>query len=287
MFQKSVPARLVDAPLVPRLAERLAREARCEHVMRGNVDRCAVGEFGDVAGDPAAVPLELGAPVAVVDRSGERVDLGRQQATPASGGERRVEAADPGEEVDEVEAGDLAIVPTPPDVPSTDPAHLKHYSSVHAMAAPMGRDRMTSESLDDQVSLRGLESLRLDEHLRDDRGLTDDTLGIWSAVGEILYWGPTSPTGATATTGLALGYVQSGKTTAITALIAASADSGYRVIVAILGSTNLLLEQNDDRLSRALGIGTRTDYRWVRMVNPSTAKHATSSRTGSPVGAAC
>ena len=43
--------------------------------------------------------------------------------------------------------------------------------------------------------------------------------------------------------GLALGYVQSGKTTQMIALTAAAYDAGYRVVVALLGSTNLLLDQ--------------------------------------------
>ena len=72
-------------------------------------------------------------------------------------------------------------------------------------------------------------------------------------------------------TGLVLGYVQSGKTTAMTALMAAAVDAGYRVIVAILGSTNILLAQNADRITRYLGIDTRTDYSWVSMRNPKGA----------------
>ncbi|MFC7595917.1 Z1 domain-containing protein [Terrabacter sp. GCM10028922] len=96
---------------------------------------------------------------------------------------------------------------------------------------------------------------------------------LWTVVDSILAHGPTVAARSGAT-GLALGYVQSGKTTAITALIAAAADSGYRVIVALLGSTNLLLEQNQSRLLSALGIDQRQDYRWVSMVNPAGATKA-------------
>ena len=53
-----------------------------------------------------------------------------------------------------------------------------------------------------------------------------------------------SAPGSGGQTGLALGYIQSGKTTSITALIAAAADQGYQIIVALLGGTNLLLDQN-------------------------------------------
>ena len=93
--------------------------------------------------------------------------------------------------------------------------------------------------------------------------------GIWESVDRILSRGPLASDGRGGSTGLALGYVQSGKTTAITALVAAAADQGYRVIVALLGSTNLLLQQNQQRLVESLGIGERSDYRWVQMANPA------------------
>lgn len=70
-------------------------------------------------------------------------------------------------------------------------------------------------------------------------------------------------------TGLALGYVQSGKTTQMIALTAAAHDAGYRIVIALLGSTNLLLEQNTDRFEDNLQIGTRDDFRWVSIKNPS------------------
>lgn len=74
--------------------------------------------------------------------------------------------------------------------------------------------------------------------------------------------------GAKAKTGLALGYVQSGKTTQMIALTAASYDAGFRVVVAILGSTNLLLDQNDRRFRELLGVDSRADFRWITIVNP-------------------
>ena len=61
---------------------------------------------------------------------------------------------------------------------------------------------------------------------------------------------------------LALGYVQSGKTTSITALCAAAADREFRVVIAILGSTILLRNQNSERLEKALGL-EENNYRWV------------------------
>lgn len=102
------------------------------------------------------------------------------------------------------------------------------------------------------------------------RGLTQATRdALWRSVDSILAQGPLGPAAAVGRTGLALGYVQSGKTTAITALIAAAADAGYRIIVALLGSTNLLLQQNQDRLLTSLGMSSREDYRWVHMTNPA------------------
>ena len=93
--------------------------------------------------------------------------------------------------------------------------------------------------------------------------------GIWHSVREILEQGPAEGTSSQSTV-LALGYVQSGKTTSITALAAAAADAGYQVIVALLGSTNLLLDQNSDRLEASLGITTRSDYVWISETNPAT-----------------
>lgn len=63
------------------------------------------------------------------------------------------------------------------------------------------------------------------------------------------------------TTALALGYVQSGKTTSMAALCAAAADRGYSIVVALLGTTHLLVNQNRDRFTRALGLEEQ-NYRW-------------------------
>lgn len=102
------------------------------------------------------------------------------------------------------------------------------------------------------------------------RGLPLQTrVALWASADEILAHGPLAREDRSSSTGLALGYVQSGKTTAITALIAAAADQGYRVIVALMGSTNLLLQQNQERLLEALGVGEREDYRWVHLSNPA------------------
>jgi len=96
----------------------------------------------------------------------------------------------------------------------------------------------------------------------------DARASTWASARSILGHGPLGD-GAPSSTCLALGFVQSGKTTSITALLAAAADSGYKIAIAFLGSTNLLLEQNRDRVEDALGIGDRHDYVWVSEENPS------------------
>lgn len=128
------------------------------------------------------------------------------------------------------------------------------------------REAMSSEAL------TGNEALLIDEQLTarmDDQSRAR----VWKSVIDILDRGP-QRSGIGGQTGLALGYVQSGKTTSITALIAAAADQGYQIIVALLGGTNLLLDQNKDRLEAALGTQTRKDYRWVTETNPSGAATA-------------
>lgn len=83
---------------------------------------------------------------------------------------------------------------------------------------------------------------------------------LWTAVDDVLSHGPLGVDTAKST-GLALGYVQSGKTTNIIGLSAAAADAGYRIIIAFLGSTTLLVDQNSERVRKAL-IDGRRDYKW-------------------------
>ncbi|MEE6272108.1 Z1 domain-containing protein [Georgenia sp. MJ206] len=118
-----------------------------------------------------------------------------------------------------------------------------------------------------QEAVAGPEALRLDEQLTS-RMDDESRLRVWKSALSILERGP-QRSGFNNQTVLALGYVQSGKTTSITALIAAAADQGYQVIIALLGGTNLLLDQNKRRLEAALGTQSRKDYRWVTEVNPS------------------
>jgi len=85
-----------------------------------------------------------------------------------------------------------------------------------------------------------------------------DRQNIWDSAQRILNTHRDSAPQST----MGLGYVQSGKTTSIAALCALAADTDYKIIVAMLGNTNLLVDQNRDRLQAALGMHEHT-YRWV------------------------
>jgi hypothetical protein len=53
-------------------------------------------------------------------------------------------------------------------------------------------------------------------------------------------------------TGLVLGYVQSGKTRSFMSLIALAKDNGYKLVIVLGGTTNILLDQTTDRLYEKL-----------------------------------
>lgn len=67
--------------------------------------------------------------------------------------------------------------------------------------------------------------------------------------------------------GLVLGYVQSGKTTNFTAVIAKAADAGYKLIIVLSGMHDALRNQTQDRLNDQLW-ALSTD-RWHRLTNES------------------
>ena len=52
--------------------------------------------------------------------------------------------------------------------------------------------------------------------------------------------------------GLVVGYVQSGKTANFTGVIARAIDAGYRLIIVLAGTTNLLRSQTQRRLDKQL-----------------------------------
>ncbi len=58
-------------------------------------------------------------------------------------------------------------------------------------------------------------------------------------------------------TGLAMGYVQSGKTTSFTTVTALARDNGYRLVIVIAGTSDILFNQNRDRIIEALQLESR------------------------------
>jgi hypothetical protein len=68
--------------------------------------------------------------------------------------------------------------------------------------------------------------------------------------------------GPSQNTGLVLGRVQSGKTSSFTAVSALAHDNGFKVIIVIAGTTNLLVEQTTDRLIKDLRLDTTNNFRW-------------------------
>ncbi len=76
----------------------------------------------------------------------------------------------------------------------------------------------------------------------------------WTSVDSILNKAKPFVDNGLPCTGLALGYVQSGKTTSITALIAAAHDYGYKIIIGLVATNDILLDQNSDRILKRLGI---------------------------------
>ena len=93
---------------------------------------------------------------------------------------------------------------------------------------------------------------------------------IWESASRVLQHARTALIDGHQKTIMVLGHVQSGKTTAMSSLMALAGDEGVDIVVALLGTTTLLLDQNASRLSQALGIVERTDYRWTEMTNPRT-----------------
>lgn len=115
----------------------------------------------------------------------------------------------------------------------------------------------------------GAEVNRLMSIFEANHGLTDPVARAAKVVEaqRILQRGP-SASEKIGRVGLAIGFVQSGKTMSFTTLAALAADGGYRVVIVILGNTHLLVGQNRDRLADDLGIDQRDDWRWAHLHMP-------------------
>lgn len=94
---------------------------------------------------------------------------------------------------------------------------------------------------------------RLKKFLKEVRGIGDSINSLESATTSIVER-LEDPTAAKpkAVRGLIVGYVQSGKTTNFTGVIAKAIDAGYRLIIVLSGTTNLLRNQTQRRIDMDL-----------------------------------
>ncbi len=72
--------------------------------------------------------------------------------------------------------------------------------------------------------------------------------------------------GAESTTGLVLGYVQSGKTLSFTAVAALARDNGFPMVIVITGTATNLLDQSRGRLEADLRL--QSNRKWRMFLNP-------------------
>ena len=101
----------------------------------------------------------------------------------------------------------------------------------------------------------------------------DSRSALWDTTRRIIERGRSALIQGGRSTVMVLGYVQSGKTTAMSSLMAMASDEGVDIVVALLGTTTLLVDQNAARLAGAVGIQSRDDYQWTEIRNPSTKSH--------------
>lgn len=78
---------------------------------------------------------------------------------------------------------------------------------------------------------------------------------------------PMEPDGET--TGLVVGYVQSGKTLSFTTLTALARDNGYGLVILIAGTIDNLKTQSEGRLIQDLGVSDEPGQPWVLIDNPA------------------
>lgn len=67
--------------------------------------------------------------------------------------------------------------------------------------------------------------------------------------------------------GLVLGYVQSGKTTSYTSLVAKAADAGYRLVIVLAGIHDSLRTQTQGRLDRHLVDASSPSSQWINLTH--------------------
>ena len=113
------------------------------------------------------------------------------------------------------------------------------------------------------VPLQGAEIQGLLEHLSLDRE-SKNTLATEAAT--ILGKCIPPQSSAESTTGLVLGYVQSGKTLSFTAVAALARDNGFPMVIVITGIATHLLGQSRGRLEADLRL--QTNRKWRLFLNP-------------------
>ncbi|MDA8972638.1 Z1 domain-containing protein [bacterium] len=114
----------------------------------------------------------------------------------------------------------------------------------------------------------GQETLKLQEYFESKKiddvsinNLTNEAIRILGKCGN-----PEEPTSND--TGLAFGYVQSGKTMSFTNLATLAKDNGFQIIIIIAGVTTNLVSQSTVRLEKDLQLNTRNDRKWLAIPNP-------------------
>jgi hypothetical protein len=111
------------------------------------------------------------------------------------------------------------------------------------------------------VPLRGSEVKDLLEHLKLD---SDSNERIVNEAVNILGKCIPPTAGADSTTGLVLGYVQSGKTLSFTTVAALARDNQYPMVIVITGVSNPLLHQSTQRLEQDLRLHDNRKWRLFR-----------------------
>jgi hypothetical protein len=93
----------------------------------------------------------------------------------------------------------------------------------------------------------------LRKHFREVLGWSDDRVGpIDRSSSKVVAYTPRPQLTRWASKGLVVGYVQSGKTTNFTSVIAKAADAGYKLVIVLSGIHNGLRRQTQERLNEQL-----------------------------------
>lgn len=97
----------------------------------------------------------------------------------------------------------------------------------------------------------------------DQEHLLEDAVGILNRSVPV----PPDP-GPQSVTGLAVGHIQSGKTSSFTTVAALARDNRYAIVIVVGGTTKPLFRQSVNRLEHDLRIHERSDRAWMPIENP-------------------